>query len=84
MTVKDDEILVVKTILNKCKKPGDMIPTEDILNLNINKKRLYYLLNKLTWFIESGVSVYHGWINWDCSISQIKDYYKTKHRVIFT
>lgn len=46
--IRDDEILLVKTILKYCKKPYDMLPRNEIDKLNINHKRLYYLLMKMT------------------------------------
>ena len=79
MSIKQDEIDVVKVILNHCENLHDMIPTEELEKLDINHKRLYYLLNKLTWFIEYGVSVYYGWL---CqSPLEIRDYYKRVHKV---
>ncbi len=82
MTVKDDEILVVQTILCHCFKEYDPIPTEDLMKLNIPPKRLLYLLNKMDHFIEYGVNVMYGWLCADPAY--IRNYYNHTHRVIFT
>jgi hypothetical protein len=79
MTIKDDEIELVRFILKWCKKPYDMLPTVGIFDLDIPPKRILYLLNKMTHFIEYGVNVYLGWIDQDPSY--IRDYYKNVHGV---
>ena len=77
--IKNDEIQLVKMILAHCETATDpRIPTEEILQLDIHPKRLYYLLTKF-WFIEYGVSVLYGWL--DASPAEIKDYYKNAHGV---
>jgi hypothetical protein len=76
--IKEDEILVVKTILEHCKKDHDLIPTDTLLELPMNGKRLLYLMNKF-WFIEYGVNVMFGWL--ECSPWEIKEYYKNVHGV---
>ena len=79
MTIKPDEIRLVKLILYHCKKEYDPIPTQDIFDLNMNPKRLEYLINKLTWFIEYGVSPYYGWL--EIKPQEIKQIYKNKYGV---
>ena len=80
MTVKDDELVLVKLILKWCKEPYDMLPTTSILELDIPPKRKLYLLNKMTHFIDYGVNICFGWI--EQPASYIKDYYKKVHGVI--
>jgi len=80
MTVKQDEIELVQTILKYCKEPYDMLPTEQISNLSIHPKRINYLLLKMTHFINYGVNVWYGWIEQDSEY--IKNYYKNTHGVI--
>ena len=79
MTIKPDEIELVQLILKYCKKDHDMIPTEEIFKMDINHKRLEYLINKLTWFINYGVSPYYGWL--DIPPWEIKIIYKNKYGV---
>jgi hypothetical protein len=78
--IKEDEILVVKTILEHCKKEYDHIPTDKLYSLGINYKRLEYILEKLTWFIESGISVRTGWLR--IPVWEIKEYYKNVHKIM--
>ena len=65
--IKEDEIQLVKAILKYCKNPYDLIPHEEITNLKIHVKRLNYLLNKMSHFIEYGVNIFYGWICEDTS-----------------
>lgn len=80
--IKKDEITLIKTILLFCKKPYDMLPRAAIDALNMNWKRLLYLLNKFTNndFLNYGVNVYFGWLNKDPS--EIIEYYKETHGVV--
>ena len=80
MTIKPDEIEVVKLILKHCTNRYDMLPTDELLNMNINGKRLTYLIEtKFTWFIEYGVNAFFGWL--DIPAWEIKQIYKNKHGV---
>ena len=79
MAIREDEIQLVKTILKYCKKPYDTLPRDEIDKLNMNEKRLMYLLHKMTHFINYGVGVYWGWI---CEEpSYIINYYKNTHGI---
>ncbi len=80
--IKEDEILVIRTILNDCKKPYDNIPTQKLLNLGINEKRLYYLLGKLSnkGIIEYGVNIRGSWLN--IEVEKVKEIYKKNNVVL--
>lgn len=78
--IKEDEILLIRTILEHCIVPYDMLPTEEIEKLPIPPKRINYLLHKMSHFIEYGVNIWFGWI---CETTKyIKDYYKNTHNII--
>ena len=79
MTIKPDEIRLVKLILYHCKKEFDPIPTQDIFDLDMHDKRKLYLLNKMTHFIDYGVNAFFGWL--DIPAWEIKQIYKNKHGV---
>ncbi len=79
--IKEDELLLIRTILEYCKKPYDVLPRAAIYKLNMNPKRLLYLLNKMNGkeFINYGVNVYFGWL--DKEPSYIINYYKNTHGI---
>lgn len=82
--IKEDEILLVKTILKHCKEGHEMLPRKAIMKLGINWKRLDYLLLKLNGrdLLNYGIMPICGWI--DKEPSEIIKYYKEKHGVDVT
>ena len=76
--IKKDEILLVKTILKHCKKRYDMLHRVSIDRLEMNYKRLLYILHKMcnNNLLNYGVNVYFGWIDKDPS--EIIEYYRIR------
>lgn len=74
--IKEDEILLIKTILKNCKERYDMLHRVSIDKLNMNHKRLLYLLHKMcnNGLLNYGVNVYFGWI--DKEPLEIIEHYK--------
>lgn len=82
--IKKDEIVLIKTILKHSKQKGDMIHRVSIDKLNMNPKRLLFLLQKLynRGILECGINIYFGWIDKDPL--EIIEHYKKIHGVDIT